>query len=130
MAIRLPAGSPRLLRRLNSAAVLQAIRDRGPISRTELAHATGLSKPTVNEVVELLLEARYVAESVGDGDGRPRRPGRRARLLTFRADLGHVLGIDIGANKILVLVGDLNGQVLASERRRTSASERRSADAL
>jgi len=130
MANPLPAGSPSLLRRLNSAAVLRAIRSEGPISRTELAKVTGLSKPTVNEVVELLLEAGYVSESVADGEGRPRRPGPRARLLTFKADLGYVLGIDIGANKLLVLLADLNGSVVASERRRTSARERRSADAM
>ena len=43
---------PRLIRRLNSAHVLSAIRAQGPISRAELAQAIGLSKPTVNEVVE------------------------------------------------------------------------------
>ena len=45
----------------------------------------------------------------------------QARLLRFRADRGHVLGIDIGANKVLVLVADLNGDVVASERRRVGA---------
>jgi predicted NBD/HSP70 family sugar kinase len=124
-----PAVSPGLLRRLNSAHVLQAVREHGPISRTELAGTTGLSKPTVNQVVERLIEAGFVREGGADGL-RPPRPGRRPRLLTFTADLGHVLGIDIGANKLLVLVADLNGDVLASERRRTAAAERRSADAL
>ena len=130
MANRLPAGSPRLLRRLNSAAVLDAIRTAGPVSRTELARATGLSKPTVNDVVEFLLAARYVTESVPDGDGQPRRPGRRARLIRFRSELGYVLGIDIGANKTLALVTDLDGRVLAAERSRTSARERADAEAM
>src|SRR3954447_14281136 len=124
MATRLPAGSPQLLRRLNSAHVLREIRAHGPISRAELAKATGLSKPTINEVVEPLLADGTVVESVADGSARPPRPGRPARLLRFRADSGHVLGIDIGANKLLVLVADLNGDVLASERRRVGARER------
>lgn len=55
MAVKHPAASPALMRRLNSAHVLPTIRERGPISRTELAVATGLSKPTVKEVVELLV---------------------------------------------------------------------------
>ena len=102
------------------------------MSRSELAQATGLSKPTVNDVVEFLLGAGFVTESVpgGDGEGRRPRPGRPARLLRFRSDLGFVLGIDIGANKTLALVADLDGQVLAAERRRTSASDRASADAM
>jgi len=130
MADRLPAGSPSLLRRMNSAAILQTIRTGGPISRTELARVTGLSKPTVNDVVESLLNTGYVLESVADEDGSPRRPGPRARLLWFRANLGYVLGIDIGANKTLAVVTDLDGRVLATERRRTSARERTDADAM
>jgi predicted NBD/HSP70 family sugar kinase len=130
MATRLPAGSPQLLRRLNSAHVLSAIRANGPISRAQLAQAIGLSKPTVNEVVEALLRDGTVVESEADGTARPSRPGRPARLLRFRADRGHVLGIDIGANKVLVLVADLNGDVVASERRRVGARERAGSAAL
>lgn len=126
----MPAGSPRLLRRINSAAVLRAIRAGAPISRAELARATGLSKPTVNAAVEFLLQSGYVTERIADiGDGA-RRPGPRARLLSFRGDLGHVLGIDIGANKILVIVADLTGEVLATVRRATGARERQTADTI
>jgi len=127
---RLPAGSPQLLRQLNSAHVLRAVRTHGPISRAELAKTIGLSKPTVNEVVEALLRDGTVLESEADGSERPARPGRPARLLRFRADRGYVLGIDIGANKVLVLVADLNGQVVASERRRVGAKDRAGSRAL
>jgi predicted NBD/HSP70 family sugar kinase len=130
MPLTLPAGSPSLLRRLNSVAVLRAIREQGPISRAELARVVGISKPTVNEAVEFLRRAGYVSEALADGDGQPRRPGRRARLLTFRGDLGHVLGIDIGASNIVAVVADLNGLVVARERRRVRAAERRTAGAL
>ncbi len=127
---QLPAGSPQLLRRLNSAHVLRAIRTHGPISRTDLAKRIGLSKPTINEVVDVLLAAGTVIETEARDDERPPRPGRRARLLRFRADLGHVVGIDIGANKLLVLVADLNGDVVATERRAVRARERADAGAL
>jgi DNA-binding MarR family transcriptional regulator len=56
----LPTGSPPVLRQIHSALLLRAIRERGPISRAELARATGLSKPTVNEVSDALLRADYV----------------------------------------------------------------------
>jgi predicted NBD/HSP70 family sugar kinase len=127
---RLPAGSPQLLRQLNSAHVLRAIRTHGPISRAELAKTIGLSKPTVNEVVEGLRGKGTVLESEANGADRPLRPGRRARLLRFRADLGHVLGIDIGANKLLVVVADLNGDVVVSERVPVQPRERADATAL
>jgi predicted NBD/HSP70 family sugar kinase len=127
---RLPAGNPQLLRQLNSAHVLRAIRAHGPISRADLAKTIGLSKPTVKDVVEALVFDGIVVEEEGDGDGRPTRPGRPARLLRFRADLGNVLGIDIGADKLLVLVADLNGDVTATERRRVRAADRADAAAL
>jgi predicted NBD/HSP70 family sugar kinase len=130
MAHPLPAGSPRLLRRLNSAAVLHAIRAGGPVSRAELARLTGLSKPTVNGAVELLLERGFVREADEVADTAPRRPGRRGRLLSFTNSLAHVLGIDIGANKVLALAADLDGHVLAAERRRTGDRERRDPEAL
>src|SRR6185503_2109320 len=97
----------------------RAIRTGGSVSRAELSRLTGLSKPTVNGAVELLLESGYLTERLADAGASTRRPGPRARLLSFRGDLGHVLGIDIGANKILVLLADLSGEIVASERRRT-----------
>ena len=130
MTNRIPAGSPRLLRRLNAAAVLRTIRADGPLSRAELSRLTGLSKPTVNGAVELLLESGYLTERIASADARTRRPGPRARLLNFRGDLGHVLGIDIGANKVLEIVADLTGEVLGAARRRTDPRERQTADSL
>jgi hypothetical protein len=97
MTQQLPATSPRLLRRLNAAAVLRAIRTGGSVSRAELSRLTGLSKPTVNGAVELLLESGYLTERLADG--------RLAQAQSVRACSasrrpGHVLGIDIGANKV------------------------------
>jgi predicted NBD/HSP70 family sugar kinase len=129
-AYSLQAGSPPLLRRLNSALLLRVIRSHGPVSRAELARTTGLSKPTVNEVADRLLRAGYVSETIADRDAQPRRPGPRARLLSFRADFGHVLGLDIGATKVLAMVADLNGNVLAQERRQTGREERRDGEVL
>jgi predicted NBD/HSP70 family sugar kinase len=123
---RVPAGSPGLLRRLNSTLILDAIRRDGPISRAALARATGLSKPTVNQVAELLLEQGLVEEAADSGDG-PRRPGPRARQLRFRADIGHVLGIDVGADNTLALVADLSGRIVATARREAAGRAGRAA---
>jgi len=61
--------------------VLRVIRSQGPLPRPELARATGLSTPTVKQLVELLLANGYVEEiDPPAGLDRPRRPGPRARL--------------------------------------------------
>ena len=100
---------------MNLAAVLQTVRNGGPLSRAEIARATGLSRPTINEVTDFLLAAGYLSESVPGTELR--RPGPRARLLRFRSDLGYVLGIDVGAKKVVVLAADLSGAIVGCSRR-------------
>ena len=60
---RVRADSPSVLRRINSAPILEVIRAHGPLSRTEIARATRLSKPTVNDVVGLLWRRRTCARA-------------------------------------------------------------------
>lgn len=111
------ADSPSMMRQVNLAVVFEAIRKSGPISRPHLARQTGLSKPTVAQVVELLLAKAYVEETDAAVDRpEPRRPGPRAKLLSFRATLGYVLGIDSGADNTIAKLTDLSGEVLADVR--------------
>lgn len=128
--VNLLAGSPSVLRQLNSVAVLAAVRDHGPITRPSVARQTGLSLPTVNEVVQSLVDAGVV-EAVGTADGPvPGVPGRRAAAFAFRARSGYVLGIDIGADGIRCLVADLAGTVVGSVRRSTPRGASRSAASI
>jgi glucokinase len=105
------------MRQLNLASVLRVIRTQGPLPRPELARATGLSTPTVKQLVEHLLAMGYVEESEPPADAdRPRRPGPRARLLSFRATFGYVLAVDAGADNTVAKLADLSGDVLATAR--------------
>ncbi|MGH3357467.1 MAG: MarR family transcriptional regulator, partial [Nocardioidaceae bacterium] len=71
------------LRRHNTARVLRALRDRGPLSRTDIARHTGLAKATVGTIVADLGATGAVEEHATDTSsrGRPSRPvgldGRR-----------------------------------------------------
>lgn len=117
MRATIAADSPSMMRQANTEVVFDAIRQFGPISRPHLARKTGLSKPTVGQVVELLREKGYIEEIDAAGDHvEPRRPGPRARLLSFRARLGCVLGIDSGADNTIARLADLSGNVLAETR--------------
>ena len=44
-------GTPRLLRAINTRALLEALRRAGPSSRPQLARIAGLSKPTVSQAL-------------------------------------------------------------------------------
>jgi predicted NBD/HSP70 family sugar kinase len=104
--------SPSSVRQHNAALVLRAIQTKGTISRPELADATGLSLPTVNEITGVLLRDRRVVRAQNSDDDRPMRRGPKAERLSFNAAAGSVLGIDIGPERVVVLVADLSGRLL------------------
>ncbi|MBM4796638.1 ROK family transcriptional regulator [Streptomyces sioyaensis] len=112
---RLTGGDPSLLRRINSTVVLHALRAADAPTLTDLVQVTGLSRPTVEGVVEGLIEAGLVAEAAA-GEGA-RRQGRPARRFRFRTEAGHLLGIEIGPHRIAALLSDLSGRVLDSAQR-------------
>ncbi|MFD5731552.1 ROK family transcriptional regulator [Streptomyces sioyaensis] len=112
---RLTGGDPSLLRRINSTVVLHALRAADSPTLTDLVQVTGLSRPTVEGVVEGLVEAGLVAEAAA-GEGA-RRQGRPARRFRFRTEAGHLLGIEIGPHRIAALLSDLSGRVLDGAQR-------------
>src|SRR3954454_2539854 len=113
---RRAATTPNYMRRTNATLVLQAVRDHGPLSRTDLAKLTGLSKPTVNAIVSDLGAQGYIRETENSSI-KQERPGPRATSLWFAADVGHVLGLDLGATRLAAMVTDLTGHQVAYEQK-------------
>ncbi|MEW2357684.1 ROK family protein [Spirillospora sp. NPDC029432] len=102
-----------MLRRLNSAATLRALRGGGEPTLSELAKQVGLSRPTTEGVLGELAGRGLVTEVAprsGAGLGRP------ARRYRFRAEAGYALGLDIDAHWVQLFVADLNGEVVGSYR--------------
>ncbi|WP_199552071.1 ROK family transcriptional regulator [Streptomyces sp. N35] len=110
---RLTGGDPSLLRRINSAVVLHALRNADSATLTEITRITGLSRPTVEGVVEGLIEAGLVVEAPVE-EGAARRQGRPARRFRFRAEAGHLLGLEIGPHRVAAVLSDLDGKVLGA----------------
>jgi predicted NBD/HSP70 family sugar kinase len=104
-----------LLRRLNAAAVLDALRSTtGAVTGSELMETTGLSRPTVHAVCAELIARGLVTETEGRAP-QTAQPGRRPRQYLFNARAGNVIGIDLGARKVVVEVADLRGDTRAVE---------------
>ncbi|MBO8188596.1 ROK family protein [Streptomyces spirodelae] len=113
---RLTGRDPSLLRRINSTVVLRALRGTttpSALTLTELVHATELSRPTVEGVVEDLIEAGLVAEAADEPGGTARR-GRPARRFRFRAEAGQLLGLEIGPHRVAAVLSDLTGRLTGS----------------
>ncbi|MGW6400603.1 ROK family transcriptional regulator [Streptomyces sp. NPDC055134] len=102
------------LRGLNTGVVLRALRRESPQTVSQLTGATGLSRPTVEALVDDLVSQGWIAET--DAPPAGRTPGRPARRLRFRSEAGHVVGIDIGLRKIVLVLARLDGEVVACER--------------
>jgi DNA-binding MarR family transcriptional regulator len=94
-------------RHINRDIILQLIRTRQPISRADLARISGLQRSTVSQIIEQLLEERWVRE--GALAHLPR--GRRPTLVHLNDDLV-VLAADIHPRQATVALVDLNGRLL------------------
>ncbi|MCY0939611.1 ROK family transcriptional regulator [Streptomyces sp. H34-S4] len=101
------------MREMNQLSIVWALRGNSPSTVTELAGRTGLSRPAVDVLVQHLVNDGWAAV---DEPGATSTVGRPARRYRFRADAGHVLGIDIGVHKILVMLSDLEGNLVQSLR--------------
>ena len=108
------ASSVHTVRLRNTQLVLRELRRSTAATRTDLGRSTGLAKSTVKEITDELIASGFV-EEVRDRnlDGRMGRPASSLRL---SPSAGRILGIDIGADKILAAVASLDGQVIASAR--------------
>ncbi|MCX4552461.1 ROK family protein [Streptomyces sp. NBC_01387] len=122
---QLTGGDPSLLRRINSSVVLHALRGAVFPTLTDLTRITGLSRPTVEGVIEGLIVAGLVVEDAPE-EGETRRQGRPARRFRFRAEAGHLLGIEIGPHRVAALLSGLDGRILGAGSR--EVSETASAD--
>src|SRR5690349_20652587 len=115
-------GTPAFLRTLNQGALMQRLREGGPLSRAQLARDTGLSKPTVSQALAELESAGLVRPV---GRAAPSR-GRTAILYETDPTAGYVVGVDIGRAWIRVAVADLSGAIIARSdtpnRARTAAA--------
>ena len=98
------------VRDLNLARVFREVRTGSGSTTAELVRATGLSRPSVNSLVSELMDLGWVVtvEPVPNGQG-----GRPPQHFRFHAEIGRLLGIDIGVHRISAVLTDLSGSVLA-----------------
>lgn len=104
---------PALLRSLNDRTVLHVLLSHGPSSRADVVEATGLSKPTVAEVLGRLEGAGLVVDA-GETVGRR---GPNGRLHDLAIDHLRAAAITVGPSRLSCTVLDARGAVLGSVER-------------
>lgn len=102
------------------AEVIRALSKQEQISRSEVAHITGWSKAKTSQEIRRLIDKGYLVE-MGEGVSQG---GRRPRLFRLNDRLGFLVGLDIGATSVDMVLSDIGGKVF--ERRSEPADVRNS----
>lgn len=106
-----PLGNRDLIRAINRSAVLNTIKNFGPISRTDIARRTGLSAATITGITTDLIEDSLVFEKEqGDSSG-----GRRPILLALNPRGGFVVGLKLTEENVTAALTDLEATVIAKQ---------------
>jgi N-acetylglucosamine repressor len=99
-----------LMKRINRAKVLNAIRVHSPLSRSEIAGFAALDKKSITNFVGELSQSQLVQE-IGK---RQNSQGRPFTLLSFHPSRHAVLGISIEPQAVIGVLQNLYGTVLQS----------------
>ncbi|MEY9489874.1 putative NBD/HSP70 family sugar kinase [Streptomyces calvus] len=104
------AASPSTARALNDRLALRLLQQEGPLTAGQLKQLTGLSRPSVADLVERLTAAGLIAVV---GEAGEQRRGPNAKLYGILADRAHLAALDVRTEGVTVVVSDLVGTVLA-----------------
>jgi predicted NBD/HSP70 family sugar kinase len=95
------------IRDINRQIVLNFVREKGPISRAEIARETNLQRSTISLIVTELRNIGLIDEVYGDSSG-----GRPPALLTLPTSQPIAIGVDLGTKRTVVATCDLTGRII------------------
>ena len=95
-----------MIRDNNRRLVLEYIVNNPPISRAALAKELHLTKATVSNIVQELMDQNLVAE-IGSAQTAL---GRKPILMEFQKKCGYAFSIDVHPRQIITLTSDLKGE--------------------
>src|SRR5437868_12395576 len=124
-AKRPQGASSEVVRDINRRIVLNLVRTRQPISRADLARASGLQRSTISLIVEQLIGDRWVLE--GPTGRLPR--GRRPTFLRLNDDRV-IIGVDVRPSQTTVALADANGKFTSQEAMETPHDPKKAIDTL
>jgi len=92
----------------NLNLVLKTIIKNEPLSRADIVRITKISKPTVSNLIDELIQRNLISEiGIGESSG-----GRKPILLRFNNTMGFFLAFEMGRGGYRIAVSDLKGKIL------------------
>ena len=98
------------VRQVNRARVMRFIQDKEGIDRTELASLICVSNAAITNIVNELIAADIVQETISSGDSSAR--GRKRIGLQINRSGGFVLGITAIATNVSIVLANICGEVV------------------
>ena len=92
-------------------AVIRLLRERGTLSRAEIARAVGLSPSTVSTLVGSLVAEGMVMELGGQLPPAGGRAGRPGTAVMLNPASGEAIGVDFGYRHVHVIIADVTHAV-------------------
>src|SRR5215218_6388991 len=93
--------------------LLQRLHRRGAASRLHLARDLSISNSRVCDLVESMLDEGLLYEEAGGGERR----GRRGVSIQLNPKYGHLVGFDMEARRMRLVLTDFTGHVIWETRR-------------
>jgi predicted NBD/HSP70 family sugar kinase len=89
-------------------SLLQGLHRRGTASRLHLARALRISNSRVCDLIDQMLDEGLLTEDAGDGERR----GRRGVSVRLNPKYGHLLGFDMEAKRLRLVLTDFAGELV------------------
>ncbi|MGA7160532.1 MAG: ROK family transcriptional regulator [Bacteroidota bacterium] len=100
--------NPKVGRNINRAIILNAVREKQPISRTKISEITGLNKSTVSNIVSSLLDEDLIIEEIV----KNQEVGRNPVDLSIKSEKNFVGAIYIDSVHTTLAIVDIDGTLI------------------
>jgi predicted NBD/HSP70 family sugar kinase len=101
----------------NRSTVLEILHSLAPISRSDIANLSGLTRTTVTNIINELIKVNFI-EEVGS---KSTKSGRKKMLLKIRKEAFKIIGINISRSNIKVGLYDIEANLLYSSSKEFSS---------
>ena len=103
-----------MARAINDRMALDLLFEHKKLSAPQLRELTGLSRPSVADLLERLQENELIAVV---GESGKKRRGPNAKLYGLVPDLAYLAGVDVRLGHVGIALSDITGNILATFRR-------------
>ncbi|WP_024865104.1 ROK family transcriptional regulator [Butyrivibrio sp. FCS014] len=95
----------------NRSLILKYINDKGPVSRVDIAEATGLTAASVTQITTALIKEKLLLE-VGVSPENTGTAGRKKILLDFNPDAAWIISVNIESETTTVAICNSKGDLV------------------